>query len=74
MTFSMASQSVPLALIYQRLRDSALTQSARRCCRYCHCVVAQVMRIARATFGQEPMATDIQVIAEDLQWEAEINT
>jgi hypothetical protein len=37
-----------------------------RCCRYYHSVVAQVMRIARATFGQEPMVTEIQVIAGDM--------
>ncbi|KAF7183545.1 hypothetical protein CNMCM7691_003824 [Aspergillus felis] len=37
------------------------------------CVVAQAIQIARATFGQEPVATEIQVIADDFQWKAELN-
>lgn len=37
------------------------------------CVVAQIMRIARATWGQEPTVTEIQVMADDLQWQAEMN-
>jgi hypothetical protein len=31
------------------------------------------IQIARATFGQEPMVTEIQVIADDFQWTAEMN-
>ncbi|GFG22457.1 hypothetical protein IFM61606_02317 [Aspergillus udagawae] len=33
-------------------------------------VVAHIMQIARATFGQAPVVTGIQVIADDFQWTA----
>ncbi|RHZ44297.1 hypothetical protein CDV55_100370 [Aspergillus turcosus] len=38
-----------------------------------HCVMTQVIQIARATFGQEPTVTGIDVIAGDLQWLAQMN-
>ncbi|GIC89487.1 uncharacterized protein Aud_005906 [Aspergillus udagawae] len=37
------------------------------------CVVAHIMQIARATFGQEPVVTEVQVIADGFQWTAEMN-
>jgi hypothetical protein len=37
------------------------------------CAVAHIMQIARATFGQEPVVTEVEVIADDFQWIAEIN-
>jgi hypothetical protein len=38
-----------------------------------HCVLAQATQIARATFGQVPVVTDIQVLADDDQWTPAMN-
>jgi hypothetical protein len=38
-----------------------------------HCILAQAAQIARATFIQVPMVTDIQVIADNDQWTPAIN-
>jgi hypothetical protein len=38
-----------------------------------HCVLAQATQIARATFSQVPVVTDIQVLADDDQWTPAMN-